>query len=328
MNVFVMMPFASTFQNVRAAIRNAAQRAKIHASFVDEISKTGRITDHIIEEIRRADACVVDITNHNPNVLWEMGFAQAIGKEIVLISQDSRYLFFDAYNVKAIIYSTSDILGTLTQPLTVIFESADFLKKFAAPEELVGIKDYENTSLILASRGIAGTVYNFFDVIKAAKSHVLIAAQNHMHLVLNGDAFKEALLGFLFEDKKRRFDVLICDHKEEYAVKTWQYVLGSLRYPGDMKLANEFFDALPKWAEDNGIPGQIRIAKIPFVPISITFVDPESPKGVMIMLPNAYQNVNNLRPAFIMSKKHNDDIFQYYWGQYLQRMSESTVSIK
>jgi len=45
--------------------------------------------DKIVEFIASADIVIADCTGNNPNVLYELGLAHALGKETILITQDS-----------------------------------------------------------------------------------------------------------------------------------------------------------------------------------------------------------------------------------------------
>ena len=84
MKIFVMMPFRQEFDAVRSSVRVAADRAKVECVLADEIVEAGPISDQIVAEIRRSWACIADVTGQNPNVAWEIGFAQALGKKLLL----------------------------------------------------------------------------------------------------------------------------------------------------------------------------------------------------------------------------------------------------
>src|SRR5262249_31071652 len=54
--------------DVLDAIKEAARRCGLHAERVDEPQYTERITDRVLESIRRAEYVIVDLTNSKPNV--------------------------------------------------------------------------------------------------------------------------------------------------------------------------------------------------------------------------------------------------------------------
>jgi len=108
MEFFVMMPSAADFRGVREHIRKAVNIARGTALFADEFAIAGNISKQIEDGIRQSDACIIDITEWNPNVIWEMGFAQALGKAIIILALHKKYLFFDTDKIRAIIYYDND----------------------------------------------------------------------------------------------------------------------------------------------------------------------------------------------------------------------------
>lgn len=45
--------------------------------------------DTLHQEIRSAAICIADITTRNPNVMYELGYAVALGKDVIIISGPS-----------------------------------------------------------------------------------------------------------------------------------------------------------------------------------------------------------------------------------------------
>jgi hypothetical protein len=99
MQCLVIMPFEKTFdpvyQAVQATVANAVPGQPINCCWLKDIYAAGRITDDILDSIQKATLCVSDLTGSNPNVMWETGYAMALGKPTVLISQDVGTLPFD-----------------------------------------------------------------------------------------------------------------------------------------------------------------------------------------------------------------------------------------
>lgn len=82
-------------EDVLDAIKEACGRCGLHAERVDEPPSNDRITDRILESIRRAEYVVVDLTNSKPNVFYEAGYAQGRGKTPIYIARDGTALEFD-----------------------------------------------------------------------------------------------------------------------------------------------------------------------------------------------------------------------------------------
>ena len=112
--LFILMPFDEDWSDpVRNAIsRSCAELAdglKIECERADEIAKPGRITEQIITAIRRADLIIADITGNNPNVMFELGFADALEKQIIVLNQDVDAAPFDIKDWRAIPYSVGQL---------------------------------------------------------------------------------------------------------------------------------------------------------------------------------------------------------------------------
>jgi hypothetical protein len=65
---------------------------------------------------------VADLTDNNSNVMYETGIAHALGKEVVLITQDVKALPFDLHALRCITYQVSN-LATFEKELQWFLES-------------------------------------------------------------------------------------------------------------------------------------------------------------------------------------------------------------
>jgi hypothetical protein len=121
MNCFVIMPFAPEFDDVYAAIKSSVESAvpaeNRRCFRLDEARPAGRITDRLLDELRSATLCVADLSGTKPNVMWEVGFAMALGKPTVIITQDIASLPFDLKDMQSIGYDRNRLNATLTKPL-------------------------------------------------------------------------------------------------------------------------------------------------------------------------------------------------------------------
>ncbi|HKI18985.1 MAG TPA: nucleoside 2-deoxyribosyltransferase [Isosphaeraceae bacterium] len=113
--VFVLMPFETDWStNVKDTIDQACQHvasrfAGLSWARADDITDPGRITHQIIAAIERADLLIADITNSNPNVLFELGYADALNKPIIVLNQVIDDTPFDIKDWRQIQYSTNDL---------------------------------------------------------------------------------------------------------------------------------------------------------------------------------------------------------------------------
>lgn len=121
MNCFVIMPFAEDFDDVYRAIKQAVESAIAAGDGrcfrLDEARPAGRITDRLLGELRSATLCVADITGSKPNVMWELGFAMALGKPAIVVTQNLAELPFDIRDMQTIEYHRNRLSASLSTPL-------------------------------------------------------------------------------------------------------------------------------------------------------------------------------------------------------------------
>ncbi len=121
MNCFVIMPFTAEFDDVYAVIKQTVENATNTVSGrcfrLDETRPAGRITDRLLNELRAATFCVADLTGNRPNVMWEIGFAMALEKPIIIITQNLDELPFDIKDMQSIPYSRNHLSNSLGNPL-------------------------------------------------------------------------------------------------------------------------------------------------------------------------------------------------------------------
>lgn len=74
----------------------------------DMTLKAFELAKNVHSHIEEADFCIADITDSNPNVLYELGYAKAKGKELIIITQDDGPYPIDISNMIISKYSTDD----------------------------------------------------------------------------------------------------------------------------------------------------------------------------------------------------------------------------
>ena len=88
------MPFAQDFEDVYSTIKGSVEVATSDVSGrcfrLDESQPAGRITDRLLKEINAASFCIADLTGNTPNVMWEMGYAMALGRPTIIVTATCR----------------------------------------------------------------------------------------------------------------------------------------------------------------------------------------------------------------------------------------------
>lgn len=101
-----MMPFSQEFYEIyQLAIKPACEESGAYAERVDEQFFVGTILEAIYNQIAKADVIVADLSHRNPNVYYETGYAHALGKNVILLSQSAEDIPFDLKHYQHIIYS-------------------------------------------------------------------------------------------------------------------------------------------------------------------------------------------------------------------------------
>lgn len=104
--VFVLMPFDDSFNDIyQLGIKGACEDLDLYCERVDEQIFEERILDRIYNQINKADIIIADMSNKNPNVFYETGYAHALNKRVMLLTQDADDIPFDLKHFPHIIYS-------------------------------------------------------------------------------------------------------------------------------------------------------------------------------------------------------------------------------
>jgi len=110
--IFVLMPFDAKFSDIyKFGIKGAAEDVDAYAERLDEQIFVEGMLDRIFNQISRADIIVADMTGRNPNVFYEVGYAHALGKITLLLTQNADDIPFDLKHRQHTVYSGSiDVL--------------------------------------------------------------------------------------------------------------------------------------------------------------------------------------------------------------------------
>ena len=86
---FLAIPMSGVFPQVRQAIAEALLRGGVKPVRIEDFGVSNRSpTEWVLDQIKTAKLVIADVTGGNPNVLYELGFAHAMQKPVLIITQD------------------------------------------------------------------------------------------------------------------------------------------------------------------------------------------------------------------------------------------------
>lgn len=114
--VFVISPIGSPgsvehrryWLTLEYIVKKAFQDDRWEVVRADEESSPDSITTQVIGRIIEADLIIADLTDHNPNVFYELAVAHGYQKSVIHLMQDGQKVPFDVVDQRVIFYDLAD----------------------------------------------------------------------------------------------------------------------------------------------------------------------------------------------------------------------------
>lgn len=141
--IFIAMPMPDRpleakqkWSKIHEKIKAVAGEKKVKAQRIDDIllenaqtKDSTFITKSIFKGIANADVVIADLSEENPNVYFELGYAMGKGKKVLPIAKEGTHLPFDVKDIFTIFYSDEDghlnLSNQLKKMLPAIFKSQE-----------------------------------------------------------------------------------------------------------------------------------------------------------------------------------------------------------
>jgi hypothetical protein len=109
--VFVVMPFGEPWSDdvFTKMFKPGIEDAHFRASRGDAIVRVGDLSTNVWQSITQAGLIVAEVSVHNPNVFYEIGLADALGKPIFLFKQKDVRLPADFGGIHYYPYDLNDL---------------------------------------------------------------------------------------------------------------------------------------------------------------------------------------------------------------------------
>jgi len=122
--VFVLMPLKREYENIyEKVLKPVIESLGYQVSKADKNLKSGVIIEQIYESIRNASLIVADVSGRNPNVFYELGYANALGKRYIIITRSKKDVPFDIEHLRYFKYRPDSNEERLKERFRKIFEA-------------------------------------------------------------------------------------------------------------------------------------------------------------------------------------------------------------
>lgn len=151
---FIIAPYKPELTDIYVStIKPAVESQGLKCIRADENKDTGNMIKRLVEYITKAKVIIADLTGKSANVLYELGIANALGNNTIVIAQSMDDVPFDIQSYHVIIYKNSmkgasDLHNHITEKIKTFNEWSaqpnnpvqDFL-----PQTSVSIGQYKTT---------------------------------------------------------------------------------------------------------------------------------------------------------------------------------------
>lgn len=218
---FVIMPFSKPFDDVyRAIIVPSVRQAGLEVMRADEMFTPGSIMEQIRSAIQQSRLCVADLTGRNPNILYELGIAQTLGKPCILLTQDMKDVPFDIRQYRVIQYDL--------QTMNLNRAQTDLVRSIVMA---LGADRLDEAHLLIESGSVRAGVAMLGVLLEQTLKHVLVS-KDLVDIRLH-DSFARAMtMGRMVEMLSRAEKVSVEDQKKlQRAIQMRNQAVHDLREP-------------------------------------------------------------------------------------------------
>jgi hypothetical protein len=110
--VFSIMSFDKAYLPIYRVFEQVCKDFGFKTERTDQSVSTERIIPRIENGIRNSPFVLADVSDESVNVLYEVGFAKALGKDVILTARKGTTLPFDAYDIQTVFWEKPADLRT------------------------------------------------------------------------------------------------------------------------------------------------------------------------------------------------------------------------
>ena len=105
-NVFLIMSFKKEYDDLYDAYDTVVKDFGFKPDRTDQVNSLERITPRILNGIKHSAFVIADVTEKSLNVFYEIGFAEGIGRPVIITAKEGTELPFDIKDTPIVFWST------------------------------------------------------------------------------------------------------------------------------------------------------------------------------------------------------------------------------
>lgn len=110
---------------------------------VDKVNQVDSITQTIIDYVLNSELVIADITGHNPNAFYEMGYRKSTGRPMIHLKEKGEKIPFDIAEIRTFEYDLSD-LDSVEEVKTRLITTIGTINFDAQAEEQESFLEFKN----------------------------------------------------------------------------------------------------------------------------------------------------------------------------------------
>jgi hypothetical protein len=103
-SVFIVMAFREESEDAFSAIKEVCEERGLKWARTDQDPTTNRVYQRIVSGIQRATFVIADATIPTLNVYYELGYAEALGKQVIVVAKEGTELPFDTRDIPTTLF--------------------------------------------------------------------------------------------------------------------------------------------------------------------------------------------------------------------------------
>lgn len=177
---FVVSPIGDAGTDIRKnadqlyqhIIKPVCEKCGFVARRVDEFNTSGSITQEILDALNDYELVIADLTEHNPNVFFEIGYRTKNQKPIIHLKRKGETIPFDISSIRTFEYDLTD-LDMVTATKDRLEQVIKNFKYDESKETKKGSNNFENNMIVASLNDIQYKIDVLTDEIKKKENETI-----------------------------------------------------------------------------------------------------------------------------------------------------------